>query len=883
MHPYTKYSDPSLTYDSEYDIPVIPRVQGVTVERLIPWSSKNKDIHGTLHFWIDDYKFNSLVTYPKRYIRAVQKYPHIIQPDHSSYGNWNYNVQRYQQFLRQWVAAIWSYYGNITVIPNIHIPPNDDDKWKFYWAGLPTRSILAISAQNVSDKRGDPKNQQWFLHGFRTMVKLLDPIQVIYYGGQIRKLEDEFYPILVRFSRTTFIGQHQIPQRYEVGQQATPAWESTAFRNEELSWDKKPSQKQELLLLNEYSDEHTEVSRSNNDKHLQKLSQENESSKQQHKQELLPKSQLNKSEEKPMLLKNGLPDKLEPNLAWKSQMTSNELLELNTLVLKKRSIKNKSLVSNGNQKHNQESSGQPSHSPQLEKLHDIPNLNVPSNKLPSKLEPSQDKLNNSNQDTLESIEQLKSLEKLKNLSMPSLNNENESLQQLNDQEIVPLLKQNRLSDNMRNDSKQEKKHLELQNELSNKLDDGQDMLKEQHLRDHPEQISVNPLNELNNKNHKQQTLINLSNEHDEDEVQDFQANEKNLHLPTSQVISTETSDLVINEDHEIELAKYIEYIIFLNGTEHNYNTYRTLLDQGYSIHAAYINHEWLFPEVREWMKEHSDLEFELDVSLSETLCDRGWPSMRGGNKAWHLRILEMYVDKLLTRLGVTEILDFLPDVKQTYYRQRSRRKTSYCLPFMRQQVELEEYTYTFFDLPELRDTCEVHYLAPIKGFMYSSLRPKFELELLYTRYYIYTTQYQEYREPTPLETIWPTLLELDSTIQKKPSLFSGYSTLLDLTYEFEGKDLSRMVPETREYPTGRFITLEEKRRSTIQQAIDESNWLWSLNHKDRQTWYQVKPLGFSKSGKRVRVITIDGIKHEKFLPITNLYARPAENYFGKIL
>lgn len=305
--------------------------------------------------------------------------------------------------------------------------------------------------------------------------------------------------------------------------------------------------------------------------------------------------------------------------------------------------------------------------------------------------------------------------------------------------------------------------------------------------------------------------------------------------------------------------------------------------KGYNIQSVYLKHDWVFPDIEEYIMRYSDVVVEVDRSLSDVLQKRGWPSMRGGNKQWHTRELELCVDKYLRETQSTEILCFDADISKSALKIRQKRKTPFCLPLYSESLSINDYTVsTCLVLPELRDQSETHYLIPIKGLMYSSLRPKFELEMFYMMNIEYKQRYETVRNMKSIEGVWDRLLELDDSIESDIKLFSGYSTLLDLLYEFDGRNLSRMIEEYEEYPTGRFITLHEQRVKTIQRAITEQNWLWALDHRSKQRWYTVKPIEFSKSQKTVRVITKDGMKHEKFLPVTNLYNRPAENYNGSL-
>lgn len=315
---------------------------------------------------------------------------------------------------------------------------------------------------------------------------------------------------------------------------------------------------------------------------------------------------------------------------------------------------------------------------------------------------------------------------------------------------------------------------------------------------------------------------------------------------------------------------------------------------GKNITTLVLDHDWIFPEVRQFLlAQCQSIPLQTQHRLTPLLIKYGWPSMLGGNRAWHIRELEQTVDKYLQETNGVEVVPFDENTKKAFLNSRRKRKTDYIVPYFTEPIVKEYYTPPVFqEISEIRDQSEAHYLISIKGIKYSSLRPKFEYELFYKLHREYTQLYEGHRRPTSLETIWPELLQLDERIIKRPVYFNSYSSLLDYVYEFEGRDLDRQIPEIREIitetgrttveQTGRVITRGEWRVRRIQGAIQEKRWLWALDHRKPVKWYPVRPLKISESGKTVRVITLDGRGHEKYLSLTNLYSRPAEDYYGKV-
>jgi len=323
--------------------------------------------------------------------------------------------------------------------------------------------------------------------------------------------------------------------------------------------------------------------------------------------------------------------------------------------------------------------------------------------------------------------------------------------------------------------------------------------------------------------------------------------------------------------------------IVVNGLPETLSLYEEHKDDEH-VTCCYIDTDWLFPEVRDYLESLGLMPIKMKRSLTELLKKYGWPLMRGTSRAWHIRELEITVDRHLRKTESIEIVPFTTDTPASQIKMREKRKTQYVTPYLDNTTIPHTTIQLFTGLSELRDVCESHYLIPVKGLMYSSLRPKFELELLFRLNLEYKGVYKGIRDSLSIEHIWDDIRGLDMQIIKQPAYFSSYSTLLDLYYEFRGRTSDILVEETveRVIPTGKMVTMGELRKSRILSAIDSGKWMWAIDHRNPYKWYPVRPIEFSKSGKRVRVVTRDGIGHEKYISLTNLYSRPAENYYGKV-
>ena len=875
QHKYHQYTDANLTYDLEYGMPLLPAVNP-NVERLIPWKPSQKDYNGTVHFYMDDEKFSAIATSPRKYIDAVKKYHHIIQPDFSHYPYWNYNIQRWSHFLRQWVAATWVFYGQVIVIPNVHIPPNDDEQWNFYWAGLPQKSLLSISCMDASDYAKNPESQDWFLKGIQKVIQKLNPLHIIYYGGEIKKLEQEYGSLITWFNRQQFIGQQSSAKR-KTYNDYYKLWQvkegDNTWVNTELVPQVQVKQMQEVTQVsNQIVDTNSLEICSQQQK--QCLNQFNNSSQ-----------QILSNDENKNLLNEKEFERL--NYLLNELRNEKDLLNdnSNNLYLEKR-VRELLVILLGN-----------TFSNRLPMSQDIQNL---SNELQSQ---------NMNQKSITKVDS--ELQNNLGESEQCNNTLNPLQQEQNNLNLSQQQKQNEL--------KQEKNLLQNQqlkrnqNDYFNKEEEQQENLDKKLLQTFNMEGNYNLdiINQQENKlelEKRQERLKNVlqmerQTTYQQEEVTFLNSNNKleiiqsildeqkgNINLKDNLLQQTDQL-LFKNFSKDFELQKRIskittyhhdltldtKYVIFCSGHSFLFYLADYLKQEGYNVIKAYLDYSWLFPEVRNYLKENCDIAVPLRHQLDEVLQKRGWPNLKGGNKAWHSRELEFAVDDFLHSSGAIEILPYTQATSDNFIIYRDKRETGFTCPlfgYIDMMIYEKEGVYLFEELENLKDICETHYLMPIKGMKYSSLRNKSELEYIFK---------ESYNPHSLLSTLWQEILELDLIIKSKNKSFGGYSTLLDLHYEFEGRMLDVEIDEYIEIPSGKKITLFEKRMQTIQKAIDEQNWLWTLNHREKERWSVVKPLGFSKSGKRVRVIGLDGIRSERFLPITNLYQRPSENYFGKEL
>lgn len=72
----------------------------------------------TVHFFIDDVKFEGVWNRPERSAERLRQYKQILSPDFSLYTNMPVAMQLWNTFRRRWMSAYWQAEG-LTVIPAV--------------------------------------------------------------------------------------------------------------------------------------------------------------------------------------------------------------------------------------------------------------------------------------------------------------------------------------------------------------------------------------------------------------------------------------------------------------------------------------------------------------------------------------------------------------------------------------------------------------------------------------------------------------------------------------------------------------------------------------------------------------------------------------------
>lgn len=149
-----------------------------------------------VHFFLDDYQFNRVWSSPDRYIDMLARFKYVMSPDFSTYTDFPMAIQIYNHYRKHWLAAYWQEHG-IQVIPTISWSTGESFVWSF--DGEPIHSTVAVSSVGTQMNK---ESKKLFLRGYETMVKVLQPETIIFYGNvpgecsgnivQIKAFQDRF-------------------------------------------------------------------------------------------------------------------------------------------------------------------------------------------------------------------------------------------------------------------------------------------------------------------------------------------------------------------------------------------------------------------------------------------------------------------------------------------------------------------------------------------------------------------------------------------------------------------------------------------------------------------------------------------------------------------
>lgn len=187
-----------MVYGAEFtdnDIPISERTCCLLPQKLIGFDdAKNiykktirKDPHfhidAFIHFYIDDQKFDgkrsSIWLNPESLLEVAKHFAGVVSPDFSTYQDFPLPIKMYNIY-RMRLFDFWLEQEGIVCIHNVRW--GTEETWKYCFDGIPKKSIVAIGTIASSLRKSNSK--LLFENGFRKMIEVLTPTDIVIYGSQ---------------------------------------------------------------------------------------------------------------------------------------------------------------------------------------------------------------------------------------------------------------------------------------------------------------------------------------------------------------------------------------------------------------------------------------------------------------------------------------------------------------------------------------------------------------------------------------------------------------------------------------------------------------------------------------------------------------------------
>lgn len=129
----------------------------------------------TVHFFLDDYKFEPLWNKPKKTLQPIINIGSALTPDYSLYIDYPLALQIFNVYRNRWLGRFWQD-NDINVIPTVAW--SDERSFDFCFEGIPKHNPVAIGTVGINNK----DSRLLFTKGFEEMIRRIEPSDLIVYG-----------------------------------------------------------------------------------------------------------------------------------------------------------------------------------------------------------------------------------------------------------------------------------------------------------------------------------------------------------------------------------------------------------------------------------------------------------------------------------------------------------------------------------------------------------------------------------------------------------------------------------------------------------------------------------------------------------------------------
>jgi hypothetical protein len=148
---------------------------------------------GSVHFFLDDYRFESVWTSPANSLARVSRVGCALTPDFSLWRDMPIAAQIWQTYRSRWIGAYWQAH-NIDVIPTACW--STEASYSFCFAGIPTGSTIAVSAVGL---RAHEVDRALYRAGLAALLDTVQPQTILSYGPLKRHCDGMDLPNVVEY------------------------------------------------------------------------------------------------------------------------------------------------------------------------------------------------------------------------------------------------------------------------------------------------------------------------------------------------------------------------------------------------------------------------------------------------------------------------------------------------------------------------------------------------------------------------------------------------------------------------------------------------------------------------------------------------------------
>ena len=171
-----------------FDIPECPCTANSIPKKLIYYDKISTEGRclGFVHFYMDDYKFESIWNHPEAALEKLQRCGGVITPDFSTYQDMPAALKIYNTY-RMRAVGYWLGKNGIQIINNVRW--RTPETYSYCFLGIPQDSIVCVSTVGCL---GSQRDENRFAEGLAVMIDTLKPRHILMYGKKGRKFFDKY-------------------------------------------------------------------------------------------------------------------------------------------------------------------------------------------------------------------------------------------------------------------------------------------------------------------------------------------------------------------------------------------------------------------------------------------------------------------------------------------------------------------------------------------------------------------------------------------------------------------------------------------------------------------------------------------------------------------